>query len=204
VVTVLLVHGGLWDDTDADLFWRRPGVVDGLRSRGFEVRAVDRLPRAASWAAEADHLAALLPQQPVTVVAGSNGCSAAVRLALAKPDLVEGLLLGWPATAGDRQVDAGTRRSLIEVGAPPDVADTLLAGQTLRGVTDDELATIQQSVGVLPALPANPVHQRRTVDALLRVLPGATELPGYPEPPRPSFRPLAESFAETVSGFLRH
>jgi hypothetical protein len=38
-------------------------------------------------------------------------------------------------------------------------------------------------------------------DALLRLLPQATELPGYPEPPRPEFRPHLEAFLETVAAF---
>jgi hypothetical protein len=45
-----------------------------------------------------------------------------------------------------------------------------LAGQTPRGVTDSELATLQMPVGVLRSAPENPVHQRHTIDALLRHL----------------------------------
>jgi hypothetical protein len=43
-------------------------------------------------------------------------------------------------------------------------------------------------VAVLPS-PANPFHQRDTADALLRLVPGAVELPATPEPPRPDFTP---------------
>jgi hypothetical protein len=32
--SVLLIHGGLWEDTGADRFWRRTGVIDGLTGRG--------------------------------------------------------------------------------------------------------------------------------------------------------------------------
>ncbi len=199
---ILLIHGGLWDDMDADGFWRRPGIVTGLRQRGIEVIAPDRPPRASSWAAEAEQLSAALPADgPVTVVAGSNGCSAAVRLALALPDRIERLLLAWPATAGDPHVDARTRQGLTELGAAPHVVDALLTGGILRGVTDDELAGIATPVGVLPAVPENPFHQRRTVDALLRLIPGAVELPGCPEPPRPEFPPVASSFIGTVVAF---
>jgi hypothetical protein len=55
--TVLLVQGGLWEPVDAERFWRRPGIVAGLRERGLRVLAPDRAVRATSWRAEADHLA---------------------------------------------------------------------------------------------------------------------------------------------------
>ncbi len=55
--TVLLIHGGLWEDTGADFFWRRTGVTDGLARRGFTVIAPDRLRRATDWTAEAGHIA---------------------------------------------------------------------------------------------------------------------------------------------------
>ncbi|MGD0706181.1 MAG: hypothetical protein ABSA02_40655 [Trebonia sp.] len=29
--SVLLIHGGLWENTGADWFWRRTGVVDRRR-----------------------------------------------------------------------------------------------------------------------------------------------------------------------------
>jgi hypothetical protein len=35
----------------------------------------------------------------------------------------------------------------------------------------------------------SPFHQRSTADALLRLVPGAAELPGSLEPPRPEFVP---------------
>ncbi|GIF65959.1 hypothetical protein Ais01nite_39940 [Asanoa ishikariensis] len=195
--TVVLIHGGLWDDDmNADRFWRRPGIVTGLERHGIEVLAPDRPARAPGWAAEADQLAAVLPDRPIILVGGSNGCSTAVRLALAWPERVARLLLAWPATAGDPDVDARTRQGLADLGAAPQIADALLAGQTLRGLSDDELAEIKAPVGVLPSVPENPMHQRRTVDALLRILPDAVELPGCPEPPRPEF--TAEAF---VAGF---
>ena len=31
MATLLLIHGGLWEDTDAEWFWRRPGIIVGLR-----------------------------------------------------------------------------------------------------------------------------------------------------------------------------
>ena len=53
---MVLVHGGLWEDMDAERFWVRPGVVAGLAGAGVEVVAPDRLPRPDSWAAEVRHL----------------------------------------------------------------------------------------------------------------------------------------------------
>src|SRR3954464_14601967 len=130
MTTLFLVHGGLWDEPmDAQRFWHRPGIVDGLERRGFAVRCPDRLRRPDSWTAEAEPLAVALvdpagpggsgalggrvaPSRsvaPVVVLAGSNGCSAAVRLAVDRPDLVDALLLAWPATAGDPAIDEPTR-----------------------------------------------------------------------------------------------
>jgi pimeloyl-ACP methyl ester carboxylesterase len=181
-LVLVLVHGGLWEDMDAERFWVRPGVVEGLAAAGVEVSAPDRLPRPDSWAAEVRHLRGVLPETPVMMVAGSNGCSVAARLALEDPDRVARLVLAWPATAGDPRVDAWAR----SLGVP----DEMLVGETLRGLADAELAELSMPVAVLPA-PPNPFHQRPTADALLRLVPGAAELPGSPEPPRPEFVPDA-------------
>src|SRR5262245_43615890 len=152
VTTLLLIHGGLWEERiDAEVFWRRPGIAAGLQQRGFEVLAPDRPDRPSDWTAEVDHLAMVLPAQPVTVVAGSNGCSAAVRLALAFPHSVDRLVLAWPATAHNPG-EGRIRRRLAELGASPNVIRALLTGQTLRGVTDDELATINMRVGIVPSV----------------------------------------------------
>lgn len=143
MTTLLLIHGGLWEEgMDAARFWRQPGIVAALERRGFGVLAPDREYRAASWASEASHLAAVLPGPPVTVVAGSNACSAAVRLALSRPDAVSGLVLAWPATAGDPVVDARDRSQLAAQGAPGDVIEAMLSGRPLRGVTDGELGKL--------------------------------------------------------------
>jgi pimeloyl-ACP methyl ester carboxylesterase len=130
MTTVLLLHGGLWDDAmDAERFWVRPGIFAGLQDHGLQVLAPDRPPRAPSWAVEVDHLTPRLPNRPLVVVAGSNGCSAAMRLALAHPDRVERLLLAWPATANNPVVDAQTRSSLIDRDASPDSIDELLGAR---------------------------------------------------------------------------
>lgn len=199
--TLLLVHGGLWEEMDADRFWHRPGIVGGLRSRGFDVLAPDRPHRAPTWTAEVDHLAGRLPDAPVAVVAGSNGCSVAVRLALAHPARIAGLLLAWPATAGDPGVDDRTARMLAGLGAAPEIVVGLLAGETLRGTTDADIAAIDVPVAVLPSVPENAQHQRRTVDALLRTVRHGVELPGTPESPRPEFAAHLDSFVDTVAGF---
>jgi pimeloyl-ACP methyl ester carboxylesterase len=189
---MVLVHGGLWEDMDAERFWVRPGVVAGLAGAGVGVVAPDRLPRPDSWAAEVEHLLGVLPGVPSTVVAGSNGCSVAAGLAVAHPQRVQRLVLAWPATAGDPKVDEWSRQQ----GVP----ESMLAGETLRGVTDADLAGLRMPVAILPA--DNLFHQRRTSDALLRILAGSVELPGCPEPPRPDFTPA--DLVNTLLGWLSY
>jgi pimeloyl-ACP methyl ester carboxylesterase len=202
MANLVLVHGGLWEEgMDAARFWRQPGIAAGLARRGFDVSAPDRLYQAPGWTTEARHLAQASPDAPVTVLAGSNGCSAAARLAVDFPGTVIRLLLAWPATAGDPAIDIKERAHLTRLGTPPEVIDALLAGQTLRGLTDRELASLTMPVGVLRSVPANPFHQQHTADTLLRLLPQAAELPGCPEPPRPEFPPYLEPFLDTVAAF---
>jgi pimeloyl-ACP methyl ester carboxylesterase len=188
-MTVVLVHGGLWEDMDADRFWVRPGVVAALAARGVPVAAPDRLVRPPSWAAEVAHLLPLLPAERVTLVGGSNGCSVVARIAVEQPERIERLVLAWPATAGDGRSDTFA----VELGAPLG----MLAGETLRGVADTELAQLRLPVAVLPS-PGGPFHQRPTVDALLALVAGAVELPGCPEPPRPEFPPYLDSFVDAL------
>ena len=190
-MTVILVHGGLWEDMDAERFWVRPGIVAALEARGVPVLAPDRLVRPRSWAQEVAHLLPLLPAEPVTLVGGSNGCSVVARIAVDHPDRVARLVLAWPATAGDSAVDTRDR----EIGVPPE----LLAGETLRGVTDVELAELRLPVAVVPS-PDNPYHRRSTVDTLLALVAGAVELPRSPEPPRPEFPPYLDSFVDALLG----
>jgi len=199
--TLLLVHGGLWEDIGADWFWRRAGIVAGFERLGFTVAAPDRLRRAASWAADAEHVLAAVPDGPVTVMGGSFGCSVAVRLALDSQGRVERLVLAWPAALSDQFAAIRMRASLARLGAPAKVLDGLLGGETLPGATDAELSAIPVPVGVIPAVPPDPFHPRGTVDSLLRLLPSATELPGCPAPPRPEFPPRLDSFLASVAGF---
>jgi pimeloyl-ACP methyl ester carboxylesterase len=199
--TVLLVHGGLWEAMNAEWFWVRPGIVAALRGRGLAVLAPDRLARPSSWDEDAAHLATALPAGPVVLVAGSNGCSAAVRLAVTHPESVRALLLAWPATAGNARVDELTLAGMTSQGAPGPVVESLLAGGALRGVVDGELAALRAPVAVLPSVPENAFHRRHTVDTLLRTVPSAVELPGCPEPPRSDFAPHLASFCEAVAAF---
>ena len=188
---VLLLHGGLFEAMDADRFWVRPGVADGLVEAGFDSVAPDRLSRPSSWIEEADHIASLVTERPHAVVAGSNGCSVGARLAIDHPDLVSRLVLCWPATAGDPEVD------LLQAEAGP-----LLEGETLRGATDRELATLAVPVAIIPAEPANPFHQARTVAALCGLLPLAVVAEGFPETPRPEFRQRRRAFLKTLIRLL--
>jgi pimeloyl-ACP methyl ester carboxylesterase len=187
---------------DAERFWARPGVVDALRAAGFAVAAPDRARQATSWEAEAEHLAGALPAGPLTIVAASNGCSAAVALALSRPVLVERLLLAWPASAGVPEVDQRTAAEMAALGADRPTIDALLGGEVLRGFTNDQLAALPAPVGVLPAVPEDQVHRRDTVDALLKIIPGAVELgPGTPEPVRSDFPPHIGGFISAVTRF---
>ena len=201
MATLLLIHGGLWEDIGADWFWRGPGIIDGFERLGFTVVAPDRLRRPASWAADAEHVLGAVPGGPVTVVGGSFGCSVAVRLALDSPGRVSSMVMAWPASLSDQFALIRMRASLARLGAPALVLNALLGGETLPSATDAELSTITVPVGVIPALPPDPFHPRATVDALLRLLPSAAELPGCPEAPRPEFPPHLESFLASVAGF---
>jgi pimeloyl-ACP methyl ester carboxylesterase len=210
MATLLLIHGGFWEDIGADWFWGRPGVIAGLESLGFTVVAPDRLRRAPSWADEAIHVAAAvrgsvaaaLPAGPVTVVGGSFGCAVAARLALEFPALTGRLLLAWPAALSDQFLAARFRAELARLGAPHRVLDSLVGTETLPSVPDEELPAITIPVGVVPPVPPDPLHSRGTVDALLRLLPDVTELPGCPEAPRPEFAAHLDTFLATVAGFV--
>ena len=200
--TLLLIHGGLWEDIGADWFWRRQGIVAGFERLGFTVVAPDRLRRPGSWAADAEHVLAAVPGgEPVTVVGGSFGCSVAVRLALDSPGRVSRMVLAWPASLSDQFAAIRMRASLARLGAPARVLNALLGSETLPSATDAELGTVAVPVGVIPAVPPDPFHPRGAVDSLLRLLPSATELPGCAEAPRPEFGPHLESFLASVAGF---
>lgn len=46
MTTLLLIHGGLWDDMDAGRFWGNAGIIAGLKRHGHEVITPDRLRQA--------------------------------------------------------------------------------------------------------------------------------------------------------------
>jgi pimeloyl-ACP methyl ester carboxylesterase len=165
------------------------------------VLAPDRLRRPPDWEADVACLAPLLPDGPVAVVAGSNGCTVAIRLALAYPERIATLLLAWPAVAGDAKVDQWQRGGMTRQGASAATIGGLLAGETLRGVTDAELGGLRLPVAVMPPPADNPFHKVRTFETLLRLIPGARPLPGFPETPRPEFAPQLTAFLDAVTGF---
>lgn len=201
--SLLLVHGGLWDDMNVDRFWVLPGVVAGLVERGRHVLAPERPYRAPSWSEEAQALADEVPRaDSVSVLAGSNGCSAAVRFALAEPARIDALVLAWPPVAGDPEVDERQRREFAERGATDAVIDGLLAGETLRGVTDAELAALRVRTAIVPSDVDGRVHPHRTADALCRLIPGAVRLTECPESPRPTFPAHRDAFVASVLDFL--
>jgi pimeloyl-ACP methyl ester carboxylesterase len=124
---LLLVHGGLFDPMTSERFWITPGVTDDLASAGYRVLSPDRRFSpgrttadfaAHSWDGEADDLAAVLDAAAVeraSVVAGSNGCSAAARLALRYPERVAMLVLCWPAAPTTSATLASFERSAAAV-----------------------------------------------------------------------------------------
>jgi pimeloyl-ACP methyl ester carboxylesterase len=126
---VLLVHGGLFDPMDGARFWIAPGVADDLIAAGYRVCVPDRRYstgrttsdfRAHSWDREAADLAATLEAVgggPAHVLAGSNGCSAAILLALLYPALTRSLTLCWPATPDNAALAAQFARSADAVAS---------------------------------------------------------------------------------------
>lgn len=104
---------GLHERMDARRFWVAPGVAGSVAAAGYRVLLPDRRWSGAAttgpvsehtWALEGADLGAV-PRHagaaPALVVAGSNGCSAALRLALDQPELVAGLVLAWPPLRED-------------------------------------------------------------------------------------------------------
>ncbi|MGW6200987.1 hypothetical protein ACWF0M_32905 [Kribbella sp. NPDC055110] len=212
--SVFLVHGGLWDAMDADAFWGTTGVTDGLSAalapEGIELLAPDRPRRASAWDVEVAVLGEQLAKRsgPVRIVGASNGCTVAVLLALRFPELVDRLLLAWPATGDDAAANGRAHAAMVSRGCPPAAADELLAGGILRGVSDADVVSLTRiRVAVLPSVPENPSHQRKTVDALLRSIRGSCELAGCPEPPTPAFStnngpPYLDQLVRTMVEFV--
>jgi pimeloyl-ACP methyl ester carboxylesterase len=203
---VLLVHGGFHPSNDAEGFWAEPGVIEGLTGNGFRALAPNRAAQPCSWRDEGDHLAAVIDEhgaRTVVTVAGSNGCSAAVRTALDHPSLVRALVLCWPATAGDPTADALGRAALSELGWTQRHIDELLLGDTLRGVLDQELRGLAIPVVVIPSEPFNTMHQKHTVDRIIDLIPGATLGDPFPETPSALFAPRRAAFVAELTAVIR-
>lgn len=199
---IALIHGGLYEGMTPERFWNAPGVTEGLRQLGHEVSAHTRLDRPLSWHEEAGHLARLLSSD-TAVVAGSNGCVAAVRLALDFPQSVSRLVLCWPPEGG-LEVPGPEVRALFEARKVPQEAwPALLGGESLRGCTDEELRGLRLPVGIIPSEPPNPYHPRSTVESLSRLIPGVVVGRGFTESPRPEFAHQKEAFVAEVDRLLR-
>jgi pimeloyl-ACP methyl ester carboxylesterase len=199
---IVLIHGGFAPAMGAERFWVEPGICAALRRRGHRVAAPNRVARPTSWNDEAAHLVETF-DGPAHVVAGSNGCSVAVRLAIDHRDLVRSLLLCWPATAGDAQVDARSVDELLSFGVDRTVAHALIdTTATLRGVTDAELATLRMAVGIVAAAPSDPAHQSITVERLHAQLPRARSLGAFAVPFHPAFGAQVEALADAISEFV--
>ena len=207
LLPIVLVHGGLYDDppmTAAD-FWIATGVAGALSKAGLEVIVHERPAEPASWAEEGEALAATIEaagHQRVALVAGSNGCSAAMRLVLDRPELVARTMLCWPATAGDPVID-GLASVIITDTHDDEVAATLLDGFPIRGVTRDDLAGLEHEVVIYPSLPENKIHQRATVFELLDVIPDAILVGGSPEPTDDAFAEFLDGYVAVLTAFSR-
>jgi pimeloyl-ACP methyl ester carboxylesterase len=202
VESTLLIHGGLWEDgMDARRFWGIPGIADGLVDAGHAVLLPDRLPRPADWAAETDYLLPGVPEGPLNLIAGSTGCTVGLRLVLALPGRFTRVVLVNPASIGMPEPAAKTRERLTAQGASQRTVRALLTGETLLGVTDAHLRSLELPVAVVPSVQEDPWHRRETVDALLKLLPDATELGVCPPPPHPDFAGHRDRFLREVTDF---
>jgi len=177
----------------AELFWERPGIAPGLRAEGFTVVAPDRNTAPASWGLAAAAMSRRATV-PCSVVAGSNGVSVAVRMAIDVPSTVDRLVLLWPATARDGRVDA----------LAPESVRHLLAGETLRGATDDELTTISVPTVIVASEPPNLAHAGETAERLATLIRPASLLPiRFPESPRPGFPGRCRELLDAIVPALR-
>lgn len=204
---VVLVHGGLYDEPPmtGQSFWVDSGVGPMLTRRKVEVLIHERPGEPTSWADEAELLVSAIEAagyERVAVVAGSNGCSVALRLLIDRPELVARTMLCWPATAGDPVVDELARIIITDVH-DADVATQLLAGRPIRGTTADELGAIDGEVVVYPPMPESKAHQRSTVTELLSTIPGVMLVGGSPEPYDDAFPEFLEGFVNVVEAFSK-
>lgn len=198
---IVLVHGGLYQGLDVADFWETPGITEALDRRELAWAAADRPTTPRTWDDERDALIGVLEllDEPdgVVLVGAGDGCSVALRVATDRPDLVARLVLAWPATAGDPVADELVRVCMVDLEASE--AETMLDGETLRGVTDDEIAALDGPVVVWPTLPDNQLHQRATVTRLIELLASPILVGGSPLPTAPSFSGFADAFADLMA-----
>jgi len=207
LLPIVLVHGGLYDDPvmTASDFWIATGVAGALAKAGVEIIMHERPSEPTTWAEEGEALAVTIEaagHQRAAVVAGSNGCSAAMRLALDRPELAARTMLCWPATSGDHVID-GLASVIIADVHDDDIATGLLAGAPIRGVTPEELAGLEREVVIYPSLPENKIHQRVTVFELLDVIPDAILVGGSPEPTDDAFAGFLDEYVAVLTAFSR-
>ena len=207
LLPIVLVPGGLYDDPPmtGHQFWVESGVAPALAHLGVEFTVHERPLHPSSWAEEAAAINATMDRagyDRAGIVAGSNGCSAALRLAIDHPGRVARAMLCWPATAGDPVVDE-LAAIIIADAHDANVASDLLTGTPIRGVTPTELAAIGLECVVYPSLPENKVHQRVTVIDLVDAIPDAILVGGSPEPPDDAFGDFLDPFAAVVAAFAR-
>ncbi len=198
LLPVVLVHGGLFEDMNPTKYWIDSGVTEALAATTTRFIAPKRPAEPTSWQQESDVLLAAIEKagfDQVALVGASHGCSAAARLAVDHPNRVGRLMLAWPATAGDQVLD-DLARIVIEDQVGAEAADDLLAGETIRGVTDTELANLAMPLVVFPSIPASHAHQRDTATRIVQAQPEALLAGGSPDP-------LDKQFAEHLDEFLR-
>ncbi len=184
----------------AVMFWTASGVTPALDHHRVSHAAENRPDAPASWNEEASALADIVQANgwsQAAVVAASNGCSAALRLAIDRPDLVARLVLAWPATAAEIVSDTLARTQIDELG-PAGASDALLAGATIRGVSDAEIASIDVDTVIWPSMPENQLHQGSTVTALVGLLQRPLLMGGSPDPGHKQFPGFLDAFVSML------
>ncbi len=205
MLPVVLVHGGLYEGMTPNEYWADTGVLGELRAKHLKILAPRRPVQPRSWDEECQSLIDAIDAagyDQVALVGASNGCSAAARLALENPERVARLMFAWPATVGDPVVDE-LLSIIIADEADQDAATELLSGETLRGVSDAELGSLDLPVVVFPSLIENQVHQRQTLMGILANVKDSFLVPGTPEPPDDQFPEHRDTFVTMVAEFAR-
>jgi hypothetical protein len=191
---VLLVHGGIHERMDARRFWVEPGVAGAVAAAGYRVPLPDR-----RWSGGAT-------VAPVRSTPGrwrartSRRCSGTpARRASCCP----GARRTAPACSPAARVrEAGRRPGGDASGC---LGRSLLAGETVRGATDQELRSLRGSgLGVAVIAPAGdgPVHIKAVAERLAKLASARPPSPDFPETPRPEFTNVREPFLATLLALL--